>query len=52
MLMHMLAWLLLLPAQIDTTDSADFPKKLQIRAVTATGRIPRLVPGIEVVTGF
>jgi hypothetical protein len=52
MLMQMLTWLLLLPAQIEATDSADFPKNLQIRAVTATGHNPRLVPGIEVVTGF
>lgn len=37
--MVLLTCLLLLPAQIETKDSADFPKKLQVRAVTATVRI-------------
>ena len=45
--MLMLTWLLLLPAQIEATDSADFPKKLQIRAVTATVRIHNRATKIE-----
>jgi S1-C subfamily serine protease len=37
--MHFLTCLLLLPGQIETKDSADFPKQIQVRAVTATVRI-------------
>src|SRR5471030_2332896 len=37
--MLILSWLLLLPGQIEATDSADFPKALQVRAITATVRV-------------
>src|SRR5438105_1690853 len=37
--MAVLTWLLLLPAPTEMLDSADFPKKLQMRALTSTVRI-------------
>jgi S1-C subfamily serine protease len=42
-----LAWVLLVPADIDTVEARDFPRELQVKAIKATVRITNLTKQID-----